>query len=239
MSDSENRAPLAREFLRRLRSDRGARHPWETLSSSLALAASDRAIRSLLVCSSQPREGKTTVATHLALHLALSGERVVLVDADLRRPQLHRLFELSNDRGFADLLEGRAAIAEIGHRIDLGADASASLRVVPSGAGDPAAFQALGTSKLRALVASLLADCDRVIFDTPPALAVSDALFLAPAVDGVVFVVGADAVPAADARLAKERIAKADGHLLGFVMNRFDETEHGPGYHPYHDYYAT
>lgn len=239
MPDPESRAHLARDFLRRLRADRAARQHWETLAASLALASTEHALRSILVCSSQPREGKTTVATHLALQLALAGERVVLFDADLRRPQLHRLFELPNDRGAADVITGRAAAAEVLCPIDLGPDAPGALRVIPSGVGDAGVLQTIGTSKLRELVVGLLSDCDRVILDSPPALAVSDALFLAPVVDGVLFVVGAGDVSAADARLAKERLAKAEGHLLGFVMNRFDEREHGPSYHPYHDYYAT
>jgi Mrp family chromosome partitioning ATPase len=120
---------------------------------------------------------------------------------------------------------------------DLGADARGALRVVPSGAGSAASVPLLASAQLAEVVAALGANADKVIFDSPPALSVSDALFLAPAVDGVVFVVSAGAVAEREAVLAKERLANSGALLLGFVMNRFDETEHGPGYHPYHAYY--
>jgi capsular exopolysaccharide synthesis family protein len=229
----------ARDYLERLRTDRRVAQAWETLGSSLALVGSDKLLRTLLVCSTQPQEGKTTVATHLEMVAALAGERVLLVDADLRRPRLHTLFEIPIEGGFADLLEGRAVLADVARPFDLGAGARGALRVVPSGAGSAASVPLLASAKLADVVAALGANVDKVILDSPPALSVSDALFLAPAVDGVVFVVGAGAVAEREAVLAKQRLANSGARLLGFVMNRFDDAEHGPGYHPYHAYYET
>jgi capsular exopolysaccharide synthesis family protein len=226
----------ARDYLERLRTDRRVAQAWETLGSSLALAGSEKMLRSILVCSTQPQEGKTTVATHLALVAARAGERVLLVDADLRRPRLHTLFEIPIEGGFADLLEGRAALADVAHPFDLGADSRGALRVVPSGAGSAASVPLLASAKLVDVVAALGANVDKVILDSPPALSVSDALFLAPAVDGVVFVVGAGAVGEREAVLAKERLADSGARLLGFVRSRCDEAERGPGYHPYPAY---
>ena len=234
-----NPKPSARHYLERMRSDRALAQAWETLGSSLALAGSEKPLRSLLVCSTQPQEGKTTVAAHLALVAALGGERVLLVDADLRRPRLHALFELPIERGFADLLEGRAGLADVARPVELGAGARGSLRVVPSGAATAASLPLLASGRLPGVVAGLGAEADKVIVDSPPVLSVSDALFLAPAVDGVVFVVGAGAVAEREAVLAKQRLEQSGARLLGFVMNRFEEAEHGPGYHPYHAYYEV
>ena len=231
-----------KDFLRIIESNPRIAHTYETLLSSLRFAEKDTPsglpLKSLMVCSAQPGEGKTTVSVGLTLTMALGGQRVLLVDADARKPKIHEMFELSEQRGFTDVLAESAKIElrDVVQRVPL-ERAQAALDIVPSGTRVPAHQNPMASSRLEAFVAAACAQYDVVLFDSPPVLAVSDPCYLAPLVTGVIFVVGAGTVQGRDAKLAKDRIQKAGGRLLGFVMNRFDDTQDGPGYHPYEGYY--
>jgi capsular exopolysaccharide synthesis family protein len=217
---------------------------YETLLSSLQLAEkadpSMPPLKSLMVCSAQPGEGKTTVSVGLALTMVLNGKRVLLVDADARKPRLHEVFEVSGKRGFTDVLAEMRPIelADVVHRVSLPGDKTA-IDVVSSGGRLPAHSNLMASPRLEMFVAAATDRYDAVLFDSPPVLAVSDPCYLAPVVAGVIFVVGAGTVQERDAKLAKDRIQKAGGRLLGFVMNRFDDADNGPGYHPYQGYYDS
>jgi capsular exopolysaccharide synthesis family protein len=191
-----------------------------------------------MVCSAQPGEGKTTVSVGLALTMALAGQRVLLVDADARKPRLRELFELTEKRGFTDVLvqTSKVDVRDVVQRVSLQGDKSA-IDVVSSGSHLPAHTNLMASPRLEAFVSAASELYEVVLFDSPPVLAVSDPCYLAPLVSGVIFVVGSGTVQERDAKLAKERIQKAGGRLLGFVMNRFDDSQDGPGYHPYEGYY--
>ncbi len=233
-----------KDFLRIIESNPRIAQTYETLLSSLHFAEKTAPaglpLKSLMVCSAQPGEGKTTVSVGLSLTMALSGKRVLLVDADTRKPKLHEIFELSDQRGFTDVLADGSDVKlrEVVRRIDLQRE-QAVLDIVPSGAQPPVHPRLMASAGLEAFVAAACQQYDVVLFDSPPVLAVSDPCFLAPLVSGVIFVVGAGTVQERDAKLAKDRLQKAGGRLLGFVMNRFDDPQSGPGYHPYDSYYVS
>lgn len=217
---------------------------YETLLSSLQFAEkstpSRSPLKSLMVCSAQPGEGKTTVSVGLTLTMALSGKRVLFIDADARKPKLHEIFELNDRRGFTDVLAEASTLElrDVVQRIALQRGQSV-LDIVPSGTRVPVHASPMASSRLVAFVAAACEQYEVVLFDSPPVLAVSDPCFLAPLVTGIIFVVGAGAVQERDAKLAKDRLQKAGGRLLGFVMNRFNDSRHGPGYHPYEGYYDS
>jgi protein-tyrosine kinase len=229
-----------KDFLRIMEASPRIAHTYETLLSSLRFAEKENPsgspLKSLMVCSAQPGEGKTTVSVGLALTMALGGQQVLLVDADARKPKVHEIFEISNKRGFTDVLAQQSELADVVRRVPLGREPIA-LDVVPSGTRVPAHQNPMASPRLEPLVAAARQHYDVVLFDSPPVLAVSDSCFLAPLVAGVIFVVGSGTVQERDAKLAKDRIEKAGGRLLGFVMNRFDDSRDGPGYHPYEGYY--
>jgi capsular exopolysaccharide synthesis family protein len=195
----------------------------------------------VLVSSTQPEEGKTVLAASLALTMTLAGRRVLLVDGDLRRPNLHKIFGLENSKGFAQILTGAADVAGAAQQIDLPGlePGGGRLAVTTSGTTAPLTANALASPHLGAIVGAMAQSFDTVLIDSPPVLSASDALYLAPVVDGIIFVLRAGAVSEQDAKRARERLLGAGGHLLGFVMNHFDERQHGPGYHPYHGHYVA
>jgi capsular exopolysaccharide synthesis family protein len=229
------------DFLRIIESNPRIAQTYETLLSSLRFAEkntpSASALKSFMVCSAQPGEGKTTVSVGLTLTMALGGQRVLLVDADTRKPKLQEIFELSEKRGFTDVLSETSDVELRKVVQSVALPRGQSLDIIPSGNRLTTHPNPLASARLEAFVAAASKQYEVVLFDSPPVLAVSDSCFLAPLVSGVIFVVGAGTVQERDAKLAKDRIEKAGGHLLGFVMNRFDDSRNGPGYHPYEGYY--
>jgi capsular exopolysaccharide synthesis family protein len=233
------------DFLHRLNSNPELAHAYNTLLSSLHLLNSTRPLKSLLVASTQPEEGKTTVTINLALAMTLAGARTVILDTDLHKPRVHDIFDLGNTRGFSDLISGSPgglSFNQLGHMVDVQTDTAkgrSSIGVVTSGRGEMKPFTALAPSKLKEAIEYLALDFDVAVLDSPPVLATSDALVLAPLVDGIILVLDTGRVTERDVRCAKERLAEAGGHILGVAMNRFDERRHGPGFHPYQRYYSS
>ncbi len=229
------------DFLRRLESNAALSQSYEALMSSLRLLNGVRPLKTLLLTSARPEEGKTTVAVGLALAMARTGKRTLLIDADLRRSQVHRLLGLENSKGLVDLVDKGLPLADVVQAIEFpGADRSTCvLRVITSGGATGRAFDAIQSASLAKWIPDLAGAYDEVLIDSPPVLSVSDPLLLARLVDGVVLVVNTGAITEADARRAKQRLEHAGGHVLGIVMNRFDEQLHGPGFLPYHGYYEA
>jgi len=179
------------------------------------------------VTSPSESDGKTTVAANLALSMAELGRRVLLVDADLRRPRLHRIFEAVNRAGLSDLLGAEPpSEAEIDAAIET-MPGSERLHLLPSGVAAYGGPGLLHSAALNALLARLRDKFDLVVVDTPPALAVSDARALARSADGVVLVVRAGRTGAALAAEA-EALLRSDGaRVLGAVLNSWDPRQGG------------
>ena len=214
---------------------------FETLLGSLAIAGNERPLRSLLLTSAAPGEGKTVVAANLAIALARTGRRVLLVDADLHRPRLHRVFGCEPGPGLEDLLVGRAEPAACTRRIEIPMPCEAPpavLAFTPSGADPGPSIAGAEPGRLAKVLESFTDAHDAVLLDTPPVLALSDALLLAPHVDGVLLVV-ASGGREREAQRAKLRIEAAGGHIVGVVMNAVDDAEGPNGYHPHAGSYAA
>ena len=232
-------AASAADLVKLMRSDRALAQASDTLLSSLALSSQSGLPRSIMVSSTQPGEGKTLVATMLALSTAMVGKRVLLVDADLRRPRVHQIFGRDNRVGFGDYLAGTTPLAMSMATLQIAdVDDVIELDVMCSGARGSVDFNRIGRERFGEAVNQLSSCFDLVIFDSPPVLAVNDALFLAAAVAGVVFVVDAGAVSQQQAKLAKSRLEKAGAKLLGFVMNRLDDAQLGMSDYPDRRYYG-
>jgi capsular exopolysaccharide synthesis family protein len=228
-----------KDFLAILESNTRVSQTFETLLSSLTFVERGGSpLSTLMISSTQPHEGKSTISALLALTMALAGRRVLLIDADARRPKLHEIFEVSYKHGFTDILDAGSSLTlgDVVQKVPIPRDRTA-IDIIPSGTLLPIHSNPLASPRLESLVKAASEQYENVLFDSPPALSVSDPCFLAPFVKGVLFVVGSGTVQERDAKLAKARIEKAGGHLVGFVMNRFDATRYGPGYHPYEGYY--
>ena len=232
--DAESRLP---DYLAALRCDPQVAHGYRELISSLSLRREDGLPRTVLVCSTQPDEGKTTVAVTLAAAVAQTGRKTLILDADLNRPRLHRIFETDNDKGFAEILRGDSSVEPVSRPVDVGpaspGEDPPTLDFIASGNSAGMDFNQVGRARLKAIVDSLCDPYEFVVIDTAPVLATSDALYLAPLAEGVVFVIDAGSVFEHRARLAKQRLEGVGGNLLGFVLNRSDEGQGGSGYYQY------
>jgi capsular exopolysaccharide synthesis family protein len=185
-----------------------------TLRTNLMFSSPESPAKTFLVASSRPREGKSTLVSNLAITLAESGARTLIVDTDMRRPRLHKSFRMSNDVGVSNLVLGEAKLdAAIQHtnvpRLD----------IMACGPIPPNPAELLHTEAFRNLVATLRDRYDRVIFDSPPVGVVTDAQVLSSLVDGVVLVVHANKTTWPSARAAKRRLVDVGARIFGVVLN--------------------
>jgi capsular exopolysaccharide synthesis family protein len=202
------------------------------------LLASGEGSRSLVITSTAPKEGKTVVATNLAIALANAGLRVVLLDADLRRPRLHQMFNVPIDPGLSQLVAGTTTAAEAFRATDVN-----GLSVLPAGHTSANPADILGSPRFKEWLRSLLRQFDWVVIDSPPVLAVTDASLIAHLTSGVLFVVGADRTSRHAAQAALEQLEAARAPFFGGVLNAID-LDRNPYYFAkyyrpeYGEYYA-
>lgn len=202
---------------------------YASLRASLLYATADGLPRTLLVTSSAPHEGKSTTARALADGFARGGKRVVLVDADIRRPSLHRAAGADNAVGLTTVLTGQAPLAEA-----LLAGADNAPATLPAGPPSPAPGELLASPRMQQVIDSLADSFDLVVIDSPPVLGLADAPTLAVLVDGVVFVVQAGKAHRGALRTALKRLRALRPNLLGAVLTRFDPTAGGNAYSSYY-----
>ena len=214
---------------------------FRSLRTSLVFTSGGSSSRIIGVTSTQPREGKTMCASSLGLVLALGGTRVLVIDADMRRPSLHKALGLANSIGLSHVLVGQARIRKAIQRTH-----DPNLFVVTAGQTPPNPSELLGSDRMRNLLASLATGpFDWIILDTPPVLAVTDAVILGPLVSGMVFVISAEMTRAAHAGRAGEMLkAGGNSNVIGAVLNRVDFARNRYYYsryygYPYKSYYGS
>ncbi len=204
---------------------------FRVLRTNLQFSSLDRPLRTLLVTSPQPTEGKSTVAANLGVVFAQAGQQVILIDADLRRPVLHRYFQVSNELGLTGTLFGNKNHPSNG----LVATEVDNLYFLPSGPLPPNPAEVVASQRMEALVQQLQQAADIVILDSPPLLTVADASILAARVDGVVLVTDCGVSQRTAVRKAAEALRHVGARLLGTVLNRVDTRS--DGYYYYYYYY--
>ncbi len=203
---------------------------FRSLRANLEFASVDRGLSKILVTSVGPGEGKTTVAVNLALILAQSGKRALLIDADMRRPRVHFIFNVSNNLGLSSLFRGNMSVAAAARPVE-GAN---NVFIMTSGSPPPNPTELLASAKMEYILREAEKIADVVILDSPPSL-VADYQVLAAKVDGVLLVVQPGQTQAEPARAMIEQLRRANAHLLGVVLNKV--THDSYGYSGYHSYY--
>lgn len=188
---------------------------FRTLRTNIQFASVDREVRKLMVTSSGPGEGKSTVSANLAITMAQSGKSVLLIDADLRRPTVNHTFSFLNNEGLTTVLSGAAALADV-IRTDTDVE---GLDVLTSGPIPPNPAEMLGSKRMMAVIEEAETRYDLVIFDTPPVLAVTDAQVLASQMDGVILVISSSRTQRDEAVKAKQFLEAVHANLLGCVLN--------------------
>jgi succinoglycan biosynthesis transport protein ExoP len=218
--------------------DRHVAESFLTLHSSLRLKDHSKDAQTILVTSTVPGEGKSFLTTNLALTFASHGEKVVIVDCDLRKPNIHRSFGLANSQGTLDICTGTKTLDQVVHKA-----VHPNLDIIASGGRAKNPTQVLNGKAFEQFVADLRKRYDRVFFDTPPLAAVSDALIILPMVDGSLFSIFFNRVHRKSAQFSARRLMESNVPCFGAVLNGLNLAISGYYYAQYYDksyknYYA-
>lgn len=210
--------------------DRHVSEAFLTLHSSLRLKDESKNAQCILVTSTVPGEGKSFTTTNLALTFAAHGERVAVVDCDLRKPNIHKSFRLENRKGVIDICAGTATIDDVVIR-----GVHPNLDVIPTGGRAKNPTQILNGKNFESMIADLRKRYDRVFFDTPPLAAVSDALIILPLVDGSVFTIFFNKVRRKAAQFSAKKLLETNVPVFGAVLNGLNLAVSGYYYAQYYD----
>ncbi len=219
-----------------------AQHPrspiveaYRVLRTNIQFSTIDKPLRTLMVTSPGPVEGKSVTLANLAVVMAQSGLRVIVVDSDLRRPVLHKIFGLPNEHGLSNaILQANPGVTE--HLQDTPVE---NLRVLTSGPIPPNPAELLGSERMQAVIEELKGEADLVLFDSPPALVVADAAILGTRTDGALVVYDAGHTRRSAARQAVEELRRVQVNPLGVVLNRLSRRRGGYYYYYHYYYYRT
>lgn len=203
------------------------------LRTNIRFASVDQTLQTVLITSPGPNEGKSTTAANLAVVMAQVGQRVILVDADLRRPVIHQIFKSTNQAGLTTALVERSLNIES----CLQESSIEGLRVLTSGPLPPNPPELLASQRMQDVLSELQELADLVIIDTPPVLVVSDSSILSSFVSGVLLVLRANSTRIEATQQALKQLEGVQAKILGLVLN--DVHGHGLGYYYYSDYYYS
>ncbi|MEW4059185.1 CpsD/CapB family tyrosine-protein kinase [Bacillus sp. YBsi01] len=194
---------------------------YRTIRTNIEFSSVDTEVKSLLITSAGPEEGKSTTAANLAVVFAQQGKKVLLIDADLRKPTVHFTFKLDNGTGLTSLLLQQIPFQKAVLRAE-----EANLDILTSGPIPPNPAELLSTGAMRDLLSEAALVYDKVILDTPPVLAVADTKILGSYTDGAIMVISSGKTDKEKAAKAKEALDYCPCKLLGAVMNGKKQTKH-------------
>jgi succinoglycan biosynthesis transport protein ExoP len=201
---------------------------YRLLRANLQFLSVDKPARTLVMSSPGPGEGKSVTLANLAVVMAQLGRKVLVVDSDLRRPVLHKIFDVSNSRGLSDaILHSSPSVSE-----HIQATGVENLWVLTSGPLPPNPAELLGSERMGVVIEELQGHMDMVLLDSPPLLAVADAVILGTRLDGIVLVIDAGRTRRGNMRRVAEELQRVQANLLGVVLNRVSPSR--DGYYQYH-----
>jgi polysaccharide biosynthesis transport protein len=203
---------------------------YRALRTSLLLTSVGAPPKTILVTSALPQEGKTTTSINCAIALAQKGSRVLLIDADLRRPSIHKTFGMGSKAGLSNVLTGNASLEQS----IIGSPFLPSLFVLPAGTPPPNPAELLASANIRELLAQLQQQYDHIVIDTPPALSVTDAVVLSPKADAVVLVIRAGQTTKQALRRSRDLLLQVNARVAGVLLNAVDLNS--PDYYYYYEY---
>ena len=202
---------------------------YRSIRTSIQYSSIDKKIKTLVVTSSLASEGKSTVSGNLAYVLSENNNKVLLIDCDLRKPSLHKKFQVSNEKGITDLLINKCTFNEAVKIM------SKSVHLITAGTIPPNPAEIVGSKALKDFIDKIAKDYDYVVIDTPPVLAVTDAQLLAAKCDGTVLVVRAKRTKGRFIKAAYNELGKVRANLIGSILNDSDMKQK----YGYYKHYAN
>jgi polysaccharide biosynthesis transport protein len=206
---------------------------YRSVRTALQFSTSSGAPRRLVVTSSSKNEGKSTTALALAINFAQMGKPVLLIDADLRNPVLHKLLQVDNERGLSNYLSGSIGVLEVVHKTEI-----PNLFVMTTGPLPPNPVELLSSIKLLTMLSQCEEHFAHVIVDGPPVLGIADSIVLSNQVDNAVFVIESGKTRKGHAKAALKRLQQAGVHPLGVILTKIDSYHDLYGYNSYYYQYA-
>ena len=218
--------------------DKDARSPlaeaYRQLRTSVMLSTPGQAPKKLLVTSSMPSEGKTTTSVNMAICLTQTGAKVLVIDADMRRPRLHSIFNLANNSGLSTILASNMSEAEIYSLIQK--DELTGLHVLPSGSIPPNPAELLGSDQMQRLLDIFESSFTHIVIDSPPIISFTDGVLISRLMDGVMLVVHSGKSTIELAQRSRKRLLDAGANLFGAVLNNVNVRQNDYYYSSYSHY---
>lgn len=205
---------------------------YRVLRTNILFSSFDKPIKTMVVTSAGPGEGKSTTLVNLAVTFAQQGSRVLLIDADLRKPRIHRILMMDNSNGLTNLLSTRNDYKDYVRSCRI-----KNLDILLCGAIPPNPSELLMSNAMKQFIQKVREDYDIVLIDAPPAIIVTDAAIISTFVDGTMLVAASGTVERDELIRAKEMLDKVNANIIGVVLNKIDRKTSG-GYHYYEYYYG-
>lgn len=195
---------------------------YRTLRTNIHFSSFDKKVKTIVITSSAPKEGKSTTCANLSVVMAESGYKTILIDCDQRRATVHRLFSMSNEKGLSDLLVGNIKLSEAVKERGI-----PNLSIITAGTKPPNPSELVASEKMKKFIEDLKETYDYIILDTPPVTMVTDAQLISAYADGCILVVASSEVEKAVAIKAKQLLEKVNARILGVVLNKVNIKQKG------------
>jgi len=221
---------MARKLITRANPKSFVSEQYRTVRTNINFSVPDKELQTLLFTSASPGEGKSTTASNLAFTFASEGKRVILIDADMRKPTVHYTFHLTNTIGLSNLLTRKAALQDV-----IKDSSTDNLHIITCGPIPPNPAELLGSKTMNQMIEDLKSVYDLIIFDAPPVLSVTDSQILSNKCEGTVLVVSAGETEKESASKAKDLLLSSKANIIGTVLNNFTLGKE----HHYYQYYGT
>jgi len=209
---------------------------YRTLRTNIQFSSVDKELKTIVVTSSKSKEGKSSVASNLAYSFAESGKNVLLIDCDLRKPMIHRNFNISNLKGLTNILIGEKSFSEVVSNHEQRKE----LHILPSGPLPPNPAELLGSKRMKDFIETVRNDFDIVIFDTPPIGLVTDSAIISTIADGTIIVINVGETEIELAQHSVDLLKKVNANIIGVVLNKIpikNNKYYGYSYLQYENYY--
>jgi len=208
---------------------------YRNIRTSVLLSFSGKPPKRIVITSPNPAEGKTTTVVNTAIALSQTGAKVLIIDADLRKPRMHKVFNDENDTGLSNLLSGNADLESVIKKTKV-----PNLSYIQSGPIPPNPSELIGSSLFKSMMETLSERFDHIVIDSPPILGFADSVILSVSVDGIILVVLGGKTPRETLHRAKEVLYQVNAKILGVVINRVDihRSDYGYYYYRHHYYYG-